>query len=91
MPKQILVPLDFSEVSKQVVKIADEWGQRSNAQLYFFHTTPATEAEYEMRESEGPIFSREETTTERLFKGSTTDHLLHHATCPMYVYKERSI
>lgn len=35
MEKKILVPLDYSEVSNEVVMIADEWAKRNNASLHF--------------------------------------------------------
>lgn len=37
MEKRILVPLDYSEVSQEVVQIADQWAQRKNASLFFLH------------------------------------------------------
>lgn len=38
--KNILVPIDFSEVSKPLVRIADAWAQRSGATLYFLYAVP---------------------------------------------------
>lgn len=35
MEKRILVPIDYSDVSEEVVVIADKWAQRSNAALHF--------------------------------------------------------
>ena len=37
---KILVPIDFSEINKELVTIADEWAQRTHAQLYFLHVVP---------------------------------------------------
>lgn len=39
MQKQILIPIDYSDVSKEVVQIADEWGQREHANLFFLHVS----------------------------------------------------
>ena len=34
MGKKILVPIDFSDVSGEVVRLADEWAQRTQATLH---------------------------------------------------------
>ncbi|MBF0277091.1 MAG: universal stress protein [SAR324 cluster bacterium] len=40
MKKRIIVPIDYSEVSKEVVKFADDYAQKTNANLYFLHIEP---------------------------------------------------
>ena len=37
MEKRILVPIDYTDVSRDLVKIANAWSQRTNARLYFLH------------------------------------------------------
>ena len=39
----IIVPLDYTEVNKPMVKLADAWAQRTGAELYFIHTLPVPE------------------------------------------------
>ena len=40
---KIIVPLDYTEVNKPVVKYADTWAQRTGAELYFIHVEPELE------------------------------------------------
>ena len=40
---KIIVPLDYTEVNKPVVKYADDWAQRTGAELYFIHVEPELE------------------------------------------------
>ena len=40
MERNILVPIDFSEINKPMVQIADEWAQRTGARLFFLHVVP---------------------------------------------------
>lgn len=40
MEKNILVPLDYSEINEEVVPIADKWAQRIQATLHFLHVSP---------------------------------------------------
>ncbi|MCB1121047.1 MAG: universal stress protein [Verrucomicrobiae bacterium] len=35
--KNILIPIDFTEVNKPLVRMADTWAQRTGAKLYFLH------------------------------------------------------
>ena len=48
MEKNILVPLDFSKVSEEVVRLADEWAQRNHATLHCLRVINHT-----LREVEG--------------------------------------
>ena len=41
MEKQILVPIDYSEGSAEVVKIADKWAHRTNKVLHFLNVEPS--------------------------------------------------
>ncbi|MBF0279702.1 MAG: universal stress protein [SAR324 cluster bacterium] len=151
---KIIVPIDYSEVNKPVVQLADEWGQRTHSELYFIGVDPYPESSvksyfpdvgiadtnssaYQMEQEKiqtqiqhqesalqrfvssceikskyhcmhkfgepyikilelqkyidaGLIVmaAHSHTMLSRLFIGSNTDYLLHHASCPMYVYKE---
>ncbi|MBF0280181.1 MAG: universal stress protein [SAR324 cluster bacterium] len=40
---KIIVPVDYSEVNKAVIRIADDWAQRTDSELYFIHTEPVPE------------------------------------------------
>jgi nucleotide-binding universal stress UspA family protein len=43
----IIVPLDYSDVNKRVISIADEWANRTNSQLHFVHVAlPPGDAHY---------------------------------------------
>jgi nucleotide-binding universal stress UspA family protein len=35
--KNILVPIDFTDINKSMVRIADAWANRTGAMLYFLH------------------------------------------------------
>ena len=35
--KNILVPLDFTDINKPLVRIADEWALRTGAKVFFLH------------------------------------------------------
>ncbi|MBT4290338.1 MAG: universal stress protein [Deltaproteobacteria bacterium] len=37
----IIVPLDYSEINKEVIKFADKWANRTNARINFIHVSPA--------------------------------------------------
>ena len=38
--KNILVPLDFTDINKALVRKADEWATRTGAKLFFLHVVP---------------------------------------------------
>jgi len=40
MKKQILVPLDSSPVSKEVIQIANDWALKNDLEIVFFHVNP---------------------------------------------------
>ncbi len=40
MEKKILIPIDFTEINKAMLRIADEWAQRTGATLYILHAVP---------------------------------------------------
>jgi len=42
MEKRILVPFDNSVVSRDIIRIADDWATRINGELYFLHASPKT-------------------------------------------------
>ncbi len=47
MATRFLIPIDYTDVCKDVIEVADEWGQRVGANLYFIHiTTPPSYPEY---------------------------------------------
>ncbi len=153
---QIIVPVDYSDVNRTVIKIADEWALRTKAELHFLHVNEMPEyggnfyametgfyqhgddkdvsaidnaehsedlskveqnlvdflselqvtAKYKatvaygkpylkilemQRETQAMLImmaAHSHTFLGRVFLGSNTDYLLHHARCPMYVYKE---
>ena len=39
MEKRIVVPIDYSDVSKEVVLFADKWAVRTIGKLYFLHVS----------------------------------------------------
>lgn len=134
---KILLPIDFSEVNKPVVKFADELAIHYDAELIFLNVGQDTNDSYgdgkmskvlrvrtadsyltQFVESVGVkayydsialppgksyveilktqkrlnprlimMAAHSHTVAERWFKGSNTDYLLHHANCPMYVFK----
>ena len=139
---KIIVPLDYTDINKEVVAIADEEAQRTKSELYFIHVVPlqattlwdpgmlgeviSTEdtlpltrilndfvqalkvkARYQclleygkpaaeildlQRQTKARIImmaSHSHTMLNRLIMGSTTDYLLHHVDCSMYVYKTK--
>ncbi len=46
MEKKIVVPIDYSEVSKEIALFADEWAERTSGELYFLHVSPLPEYSY---------------------------------------------
>lgn len=46
MEQKGLVPIDFSEINYNVIKLADEWAQKNNAKLLFLHVSTPPEAMY---------------------------------------------
>ena len=46
MEKNIIVPIEFSDISKDVAKFADEWAQRTKAKLHFLHVSQLPEMSY---------------------------------------------
>ena len=46
MEKNIIVPIDFSDISKDVAKSADEWAQRTKGKLHFLHVSQMPEMSY---------------------------------------------
>ncbi|MBF0278829.1 MAG: universal stress protein [SAR324 cluster bacterium] len=157
LDNKIVVPIDYTEVNKPVIQIADEWAQRTGAELYFIRVDETLNYEYDAMSMAGEsaadvkrfveatkiqdrkmqeemerqeehlkeyissqnvkapyqtlhkfgepyrrilglqeyinaglimMAAHSHTTLNRLIAGSNTDYLLHHATCPMYVYKE---
>ncbi|MBC8259844.1 MAG: universal stress protein [SAR324 cluster bacterium] len=46
MEKKIVVPIDYSDVSKDVVLLADEWAGRTSGKLYFLHVSRLPEVSY---------------------------------------------
>lgn len=132
--KRILLPVDYTDINKPVIKLADEWAQRTGDELILFHVTLADEGvssveyDYEISGNDNYLeqyaeslsiksnyrtisvggvksyveilkaqkhlktrlimmASHPHTAAERFLTGSNTDYLLHHADCPMYVYK----
>ncbi len=135
MAKRILVPLDYSDITAELVKAADEWGQQFAAELFFVHVGysalqlsefpteldsdgqqqqlfldylnkigVSTKHSFEFRTGvsyQEILAAAEEIQADliiigahdhsllgRLFLGSNTDYIVHHATCPVYVYKQ---
>ena len=155
---KIVVPIDYSDVNKPVVRLADEWAQRTGAELYFIRVDESQqssndpigmvkESGAEAERSVDAFKDEEEKTRKgveqkeaklqqyiasqnvqaphqtvqkfgepylrilglqeyinaglimmaahshtmlhRMIAGSNTDYLMHHATCPMYVYKAK--
>ena len=37
MEKRILIPIDYTNVSRHVVELGDQWAQRTGAELLIFH------------------------------------------------------
>ncbi|MDH5561020.1 MAG: universal stress protein [Deltaproteobacteria bacterium] len=130
MEKTILVPFDFSEVSKEIVRIANDWGRRTDAKLYLLHSSPNSFfigshfrpedrlkhitdfledindlTSHEFLTPVGKAYinviteakkinpdliimaAHDHTIVGRMLLGSNTDYIVHHATCPVYVYK----
>lgn len=46
MGKQIVVPIDYSEISKGLIQLADEWALRMSAKLHFLHVNRLPEVSY---------------------------------------------
>ncbi len=53
MEKRILVPLDNTEISEDVIKLADEWAQNLDASLSFLHVINPS---FSWLEEEKPLF-----------------------------------
>lgn len=154
---KIVVPIDYSDINKPVIRLADEWAQRIGAELYFIRVDESQQSYYdpagiakespagakgfveafenkEEKTKEGVerkeaklreyiasqnirapyqtvqkfgeaylrilglqeyinaglimMAAHSHTLLDRLIAGSTTDYLMHHAACPMYIYKE---
>ena len=68
--KRLLVPIDFSEVNKPLVKIADEWAQRTGAELNFLHV----EEDYTYRFIDTSIQNVFHTNDEKI-KESVRNHM----------------
>ncbi|MBF0238813.1 MAG: universal stress protein [SAR324 cluster bacterium] len=138
MAPRYLVPVDFSPVSVDVVRFADQWAVQTKAEIWLLHVSQATYTYYPDRKQNGELLpqsvddlklmdwitaldlkspvqcfhktglpyyeilqaSRQKDVAaiimaahshalrDRLFLGSNTDHVLHHATCPVFVYKK---
>ncbi len=144
MTKSILIPVDFTDVNKPKVKIADAWAQKTGSRLYFIHAVPyvrryylpAADKAFDITEEqeiideyqkkldgfvdfldvESPheqvimngkpalqilalqeeldaqmimMSAHDHSVLDRIL-GSTTDYVLHHSKCPVYVYKDRT-
>ena len=46
MGKQIVVPIDYSDISKGLIQLADEWALRMSAKLHFLHVNRLPEVSY---------------------------------------------
>lgn len=46
MEKNIIVPIDFSDISKDVALYADQWAQRTKGKLHFLHVSQMPEMSY---------------------------------------------
>ena len=46
MKKQIVVPIDYSVISKGLIQLADEWAARMSAKLHFLHVNRPPEVSY---------------------------------------------
>jgi nucleotide-binding universal stress UspA family protein len=130
---KILVPLDNTEISEDLIKLADKWGQKTRSKLSFLHVinpdyswseekTPLFEDRFEVAVSRYKLKSDYEvlfrvgkpyekilelenelqpqlifmaahthSILHRLFLGSNTDHVLHAAKTPVYVYKRTEL
>lgn len=131
MENKILVPIDYSDVSKKVLKFADEWAKNAGAELYVLAVTQLpihytsysidnTYEEYlndfvkslelsskvntvhrlgipyleiiklekELNSNLVIMAAHSHTILGRIFMGSNTDYVVHHSTCPIYIYKE---
>ena len=53
MENIILVPLDNTEISEDLIKIADNWGQKTRSKLSFLHVI---NPEYSWSEENLPFF-----------------------------------
>ena len=53
MENIILVPLDNTEISEDLIKIADKWGQKTHSKLSFLHVI---NPEYSWSEEKLPLF-----------------------------------
>ncbi len=146
---KVIVPLGnislyrVTDADRHVVRFADEWAERNNAEIYFMHATRLTErsyfpdienlfeskigiddatenltqkliefvdslevkSHYECIVRSGKPYhqiidqqqalnaglivmsAHEHTTLGRILMGSTTDYVMNHARCPIYVYK----
>ena len=46
MEKNIIVPIDFSDISKDVALYADQWAQRTKGKLHFLYVSQMPEMSY---------------------------------------------
>ena len=46
MEKRIVVPIDYSDVSKDVSLFADKWAVRTTGKLYFLHVSRLPQVSY---------------------------------------------
>jgi len=46
MEKRIVVPIDYSDVSKDVALFADKWATRTMGKLYFLHVSRLPQVSY---------------------------------------------
>ena len=46
MEKRIVVPIDYSDVSKDVALFADKWAVRTIGKLYFLHVSRLPQVSY---------------------------------------------
>ena len=137
MEKRVLVPIDFSEISKEVIHFACERAAKNDSTLYFVHVAmPLGYPGYSGEIVEFPdekmikkkiedflnplnikvkydifalfgipyleILNKEKqinadliimaahshTLLGRIFLGGNTDYVLHHCSCPLYVYRK---
>ncbi|MBF0352617.1 MAG: universal stress protein [SAR324 cluster bacterium] len=125
MEKLILVPIDNSDISTDVVLVADQMAKSLNAEIDFLHIAKSSKQVVKSREllekflaakkiqapyhalvktgkSYAEIVTHARETKPdmvmmgahshsllgRLLLGSNTDYVLHHNTCPVYIYKK---
>ncbi len=155
---KIIVPVDYTEVNKSVIQMANEWALHTNAELYFiyvseinvhsihdptagemvfsgqsislnedeeerlykiisgeesqlndFITSQQVTAKFKLFQEFGKPYlkimelqqeeragliimaAHSHTLSERMFIGSNSDYLLHHAHCPIYIHKDINI